>query len=60
MTTTPARWQPTDDQLNFEIAPAYTEIMDQLRDLKGSLGCPDSFIREFLVEWLGDEFSDPE
>ena len=42
---TPAQgFAPTDDQLNFEISPAWDTIRAELDDLQQSLCCPDDFI----------------
>jgi hypothetical protein len=49
-------WQPTDEQMNFEIAPAYEEIREQLRKMQATTGCPDSYIR-VLLEFIASDYA---
>jgi len=51
MSTTPIPaqgWKPSDEQLNFEIIPAWETIRAELEELQQSLGCPDAYIDGML------------
>ena len=48
MTKPQNSWSPTDDQMNDEIGPVWSDINDQLEELQKDLGCPDSFIAGML------------
>lgn len=49
-------WQPTDEQMNLEIAPAYEEIRERLRKMQVTTGCPDSYIK-VLLEFITTYYS---
>jgi len=37
-------WEPSDDQMNHEIYPAFEELMIICEELQGSLNCPTSYV----------------
>lgn len=48
-------WQPSDEQMNIEIAPAYEEIRDRIRKLQAVTGCPDTYIT-VLLEFIAADY----
>ena len=58
MGTSDQSWQPTDEQMQLEIAPAYEEVRDRLQKLQAATGCPDSYIR-VLLEFIASSYFGP-
>ena len=56
MTNITTSWQPTDEQMRFEIAPAYEQIHEQIRKMQATTGCPDSYIR-VLLEFIASNYA---
>ena len=44
MTEPTKAWSPTDDQMNMEVEPVWSDITEQLEKLQKDLECPDDFI----------------
>jgi hypothetical protein len=49
-------WNPTDEQMNLEIAPAYEEIRERLWKMQATTCCSDSYIR-VLLEFISSDYS---
>jgi len=56
MTKTNTLWHLTDEQMCFEIAPAYEAIREQIRKLQATTGCPDSYIK-VLLEFIASDYA---